>query len=328
MTEPTGLLETVRGFLPDCQGLVGLRRLSGGASQETWSFDASFSGGQLPLILRRNGGGPPRERLHAVTLAQEAMLIRLADEVGTPVPKVMAVLPDGHPAGAGFIMSRVEGETLPRKTLRDERFANARPKLAHQCGEILARLHAIPLAKVPPLRVAPPRVELDHYLKQHRGYQYPRPVLELAFRWLADNAPPDDMPLSLVHGDFRHGNLMIDEQGVAAVLDWELAHVGDPMEDLGWLCVNSWRFGYPLPVGGFGTREQLFAGYEAGGGARVDPQRVRYWEILGTLKWGVMCESFVQAFRDGYDRSVERAAIGRRSSETEIDLLRLLTGRS
>ena len=137
----------------------------------------------------------------------------------------------------------------------------------------------------------------------------------------------DDGALTLVHGDFRHGNLMIDENGVASVLDWELAYVGDPMADLGWLCVNSWRYGHTLPVGGFGTREQLFEGYEAAGGRRVDPQRVRFWETLGTLRWSVMCEGMMQAFRDGFDRSVERLAIGRRSSETEIDLLRLLSGR-
>ena len=82
-----------------------------------------------------------------------------------------------------------------------------------------------------------------------------------------------------MHGDFRHGNLIIGPDGVRAVLDWELAHLGDPMEDLGWICVNSWRFGeIDKPVGGFGTREELFAGYEAAG-RRVDPERV---EILGS----------------------------------------------
>ena len=130
-----------------------------------------------------------------------------------------------------------------------------------------------------------------------------------------------------MHGDFRHGNLIIGPDGVRAVLDWELAHTGDPMEDLGWICVNSWRFGeIDKPVGGFGTREELFAGYEAAG-RRVDPDRVKFWEVMGTLRWGVMCCGMMQRFRTGPEHSMERAMIGRRSSETEIDLLRLLAPR-
>jgi aminoglycoside phosphotransferase (APT) family kinase protein len=132
------------------------------------------------------------------------------------------------------------------------------------------------------------------------------------------------MPLAPVHGDFRNGNLMVGEDGLRAVLDWELAHWGDPMEDLGWLCVNSWRFGkLELPVGGFGTREQLFEGYAEGGGV-VDAARVHYWEVFGTLKWGVICQSMAHAYLTGAERNVERAAIGRRASEAEIDLLMLL----
>jgi aminoglycoside phosphotransferase (APT) family kinase protein len=127
-----------------------------------------------------------------------------------------------------------------------------------------------------------------------------------------------------VHGDFRNGNLIFDQTGVAAVLDWELAHVGDPMEDLGWICVNSWRFGFiDKPVGGFGSFEDLAAGYEAGGGAPVDRGAARWWEVFGTIRWGAMCAAMTASFR-GADPSVERAMIARRTSETEIDLLRLL----
>jgi aminoglycoside phosphotransferase (APT) family kinase protein len=131
----------------------------------------------------------------------------------------------------------------------------------------------------------------------------------------------------LVHGDFRNGNLMIGPDGIRALLDWELTHLGDPMEDLAWLCVNSWRFGQiDQPVGGFGNREELYAGYEAAGG-RVDEPRVHFWEVLGSLKWGIMCQMGAADFVSGVDLSVERAAIGRRASETEIDLLRLLMPR-
>jgi aminoglycoside phosphotransferase (APT) family kinase protein len=130
--------------------------------------------------------------------------------------------------------------------------------------------------------------------------------------------------VAIVHGDYRTGNFLEHAGRITAILDWELVHLGDPMEDLGWICVNSWRFGeIDKPVGGFGTREELFAGYEETG-RKVDADRVMFWEVMGTLRWGIMCCGMMQRFRQGPDHSMERAMIGRRSSETEIDLLRLL----
>ena len=124
-------------------------------------------------------------------------------------------------------------------------------------------------------------------------------MFELALRWLRERDPGPSKEVTLVHGDFRHGNLIIGPDGVRAVLDWELAHFGDPMEDLGWICVNSWRFGeIDKPVGGFGTREDLFAGYEEAG-RKVDPDRVMFWEVMGTLRWGIMCCGMMQRFRNG-----------------------------
>jgi len=322
----------VRSVMPSCRGIEGLRRLTGGASQETWSFDVRVAEGPVPgLILRRAPGGAKGAAgadSRKLPLADEARLLGLAANAGIPVPKVLAVLAQDGPLGAGYLMTRIAGETIPRRFLREPRFAAARAGLARQCGEILARLHAIPREQLPRLRVAPAAIELEHYVRLHRSYGWPKPGFELAVRRLRERAPAGDLAPVLVHGDFRSGNLMVDERGVAAVLDWELAHVGDPMEDLGWICVNSWRFGEDAhPVGGFGSREDLFAGYEAAGGMPVDPARVRYWQVLGTLKWGVMCAGMLAVFRSGEDRSVERAAIGRRASETAIDLMRLMAGR-
>lgn len=310
-------------------GIENLKRLSGGASQETWAFDGTTPKGSLPLILRRAPGGTAAsKRETAVPLATEAALIRLAEKAGVPVPPVRYVLEDEDGLGPGFVMDRVEGETIARKILRDEAYAAARPKLARQCGEILAKLHSVPMDTLPELRHSPAAAEIKQYWETYKTHGHPHPVFELAFKWLRDNVPDEDRT-TLVHGDFRNGNLMIGEDGVRAVLDWELAHTGDPMEDLGWICVNSWRFGnIDQPVGGFGQREDMFAGYEAAGGPPVDPERVRFWEILGTLKWGIMCTLMYEAFKTGMDRSVERAAIGRRSSETEIDLLHLLLPRN
>lgn len=333
------VLEPELGYLPEIRDL---KRLSGGASQETWAFeavaprpgDAAGAGDAAepdhnPLILRRAPGGAANtKRDTAVPLATEAALIRLAGRQNVPVPRVRAVLDPEAGLGDGFLMDRVEGETIARRILRDTAFAEVRPKLARQCGEILARIHAVPREDLPPLPVSPARAEMEKYRDIYDSMNAPHPVFELALRYLADHLPPDDR-LTLVHGDFRNGNLMIGPDGVRAVLDWELAHVGDPMEDLGWICVNSWRFGeIDKPVGGFGQREEMFAGYEAAGGGTVDPERVKFWEVLGTLKWGIMCMIMVQAFESGLDRSVERAAIGRRASETEIDLLNLLAPRA
>jgi len=241
---------------------------------------------------------------------------------------VLHVLQPQDGLGTGFIMQRVEGETIARKILRDEKFASARPHLARQLGKVAAGIHGLPPAKLPKLRRMTSAKEIAELERDYRSFDRPRPVFELALRWLRDRDPGPSPEVTLVHGDFRHGNLIIGPDGLRAVLDWELAHTGDPMEDLGWICVNSWRFGeIDKPVGGFGTREELFAGYETAG-RRVDAERVKFWEVMGTLRWGVMCCGMMQRFRIGPEHSVERAMIGRRSSETEIDLLRLLAPRA
>jgi aminoglycoside phosphotransferase (APT) family kinase protein len=307
--------------------ITGLKRLSGGASQETWSFDGAGATGTMPLILRRAPYGKPVQRsATAVPLATEAKVIRLAEKAGVPVPPVPYVLQDSDDLGPGYVMGRIEGETIARKILRDPEFAEARPKLARQCGRILAKIHGLDKAQVSDLTVVPPRAQFDQYRAIYDTYDYPHPVFEVAFKWLEQRLPetPD---LTLVHGDFRHGNLMIGPDGVRAVLDWELTHIGDPAEDLGWICVNSWRFGETHKVvGGFGDVSDLLAGYAEAGGKNMTAERVKFWEMFGTLKWGIMCMTMYQAFAGGADRSVERAAIGRRSSETEIDLVNLLYG--
>jgi aminoglycoside phosphotransferase (APT) family kinase protein len=253
--------------------------------------------------------------------------MQLSFEAGLPSPRVLHVLTVEDNLGSGFIMQRVEGETIARRILREDEFAGIRPKLARQLGVVLSGIHGLPHSQLPALRHMTAAKELDEFERDYRGLNWPKPVFELALRWLRDHDPGPPAEMTLVHGDFRNGNLIIGPDGVRAVLDWELAHLGDPMEDLGWVCVNSWRFGeIDKPVGGFGRREELFAGYEAAG-RRVDVARVMFWEVMGTLRWGLMCGGMMQRFRLGPDHSMERAMIGRRASETEIDLMRLLAPR-
>lgn len=315
--------------LPGYDTVESLTRLSGGASQQTWAFEARGPAGSMPVILRRM---PPESRLSdtAIGLEIEAELIRRAGRAGVPVPEVLAVAQPDDGIGHGFLMRRIEGETLGRRILRDAPFDAIRPHLASQAGGISALVHSVPTEGVPLMRRTPAQdLELLHRRYLRTGAALP--VFELAFRWLREHCPAA-ADLTLVHGDYRHGNLIIGPDGIRAVLDWELAHLGDPMEDLGWICVAAWRFGQiDKPVGGFGTREALFAAYAQRAGRAVDPQRVHFWEVVGTLRWGVMCldlaSSYPQFRQTDPGRAVERAMIGRRVSETDIDLLRLLAPR-
>ena len=321
------LSRSAPSWYPGATGVAAAKKLSGGASQETWSFEIVHPRGNLGAILRRAPKGYGAAPTRAAGLDAEASLMQLAFEAGLPSPRVLHVLTPDDDLGTGFIMERIEGETIGRKILRDAEFATARPILAKQIGQIAAGIHGLPREKLPVLRRLTATQEIGELDREYRSLNWPKPVFELALRWLRDHDPGPPEQETLVHGDFRHGNLIIGPDGVRAVLDWELAHFGDPMEDLGWVCVNSWRFGeIDKPVGGFGSREELFAGYAAAG-READPSRVKFFEVMGTLRWGVMCGGMMQRFRAQPDQSMERAMIGRRASETEIDLLRLLAPR-
>ena len=323
MSELAGPLDALARHHLGGDGIAGLARMTAGATQEIWRFALVRDGAETTLILRRAPGGD-RVSETATGLETEAALIEAAAAAGVPVPPVHWVLRPEDGLGRGFIMGFVEGETLGGRIARGEAFAHTRTFLARQCGEVLARIHTVDPAAFPDLKRVTPLEFVTQYLEAYRATDWPRPVFDLAFRWLLDRCPPPPETPRLVHGDFRNGNLMIGPDGVRAVLDWELAHVADPMEDLGWICANSWRFGVEdKPVGGFGRREDLWAGYEAAGGVKVDPDRALFWEVFGSLRWGVMCCGMADSFRTT-DPSVERAVIARRTSETEIDLLRLL----
>src|SRR6201995_3138135 len=275
------LFRCVASFDPTATGVTAAAKLSGGASQETWSFDIVHRNGYVGAILRRSPKGYGAAPTRAAGLDAEARLMQLAYDAGLPSPRVMHVLRPEDDLGTGFIMVRVEGETIARKILRDEQFAKARPILARQLGKVAAGMHSLPRSELPELREMSSSKEIGELEREHRASGWPRPVFELALRWLRDHDPGPSEEVTLGDGDFRHGNLIIGPDGVRAVLDWELAHVCDPMEDLGWICVTSWRFGeIDKPVGGFGTREELFAGYAAAG-RRLDPSRVNFWEVMG-----------------------------------------------
>ena len=215
----------VASWYPGATGVTNAVRLSGGASQETWTFDIVHAGGNIGAILRRAPPGYGASPSRAAGLDAEAALMQLAYDAGIPSPHVMHVLAPQDELGTGFIMQRVEGETIARKILRDEQFAKARPMLARQIGQIAAGIHGLDAAKLPKLRQMTSTKEIADLEDEYRGFDWPRPVFELALRWLRDHDPGPSDEVTLVHGDFRHGNLIIGPDGVRAVLDLSLIHI-------------------------------------------------------------------------------------------------------
>jgi aminoglycoside phosphotransferase (APT) family kinase protein len=297
-----------------------LRLLSGGASRVTSAFDlVGGDGTRRPLILQQDRGrglaGPGRVRV-------EVALLRAAAAVGVPVPGVVALgVDEADGLGPGWVVvERIEGETIPRKILRDAEWAGPRSALTAQCARALAAIHALAPDDIVGLAdgdlLRDPLTYLD-------ALGETRPALEFGARWLQLHRPPPGRRVP-VHGDFRLGNLLIGPDGLRAVLDWELAHAGDPAEDLGWLCAPAWRFGGAGAVGGFGEVSELLAAYVAAGGDDIEPARLTWWVVYATVKWAVICAMQASSHLSGTTRSVELAAIGRRVCESEWDLFVLL----
>lgn len=288
-----------------------LRRLSGGASRETWTFTA----GDERLVLQRTREGGLRR------MEVEVAVLKAASAAGVPVPEVIFDGAQNELLERPFMIVReVPGETIARRILRDDSYREARRVLPKQLAHAAARLHSIDATQIDGLaaddQVAQYRTVLDESGQSH-------PVFEVAFRWLETNRPAMSAP-RLVHGDFRLGNVIVGPDGLSAVLDWELVHLGDPMEDLGWLCVRAWRFGGAQPVAGLGGYDELLDAYVEVTGVRPSRDTLRWWEVLGTLKWGIMCIVQSQTHLRGVVRSHELAAIGRRVCENEYDLITLL----
>lgn len=322
------LAEVVEREVPGAAALLDVERLSGGASMETYRLTIDTEDGPTPICMRRGAGGVNREAETAIGLEVEALLMQTAGAAGVPEPKVFYVLQDDDGVGVGFLMQWLDGVTLGARIVRSPDLDAVRPGLAFQCGQQLARIHAIDV-DVTGLREVLPELDPAAYLEQtwqrYREFPTPQPMIDFTARWLEERLPTD-VDLVLVHNDFRNGNVMVDpEIGLNAVLDWETAHIGDPMRDLGWICTNSWRFGRrDLPVGGFGGYDDLFAGYEDVSGTPVERDRVKFWEVFGSFWWAVGCLGMAEHYREGPDKTVERPAIGRRSSECQVDCVNLV----
>ena len=317
------------------KGLAGeisdLRRLTGGANKESWYFRLHTPAGTTAYILRRNtssqaemsdAGGFTQPEIHA-----EGQLIKALQNTGLKLPRVLAEFQADSSVGDAFLMTCEQGESLPGKILNLDKFTVARQNLATQCGQQLALLHSLDLSEqdLTQLEVDFSTAErVDDLAAASERLGNTSAVLELGLQWLKNNIPNSDRRC-VVHGDFRLGNLLVTEDGLSSILDWELARLSHPEEDLGYISANTWRFGMPQnPVGGFGQYEELLDAYEQSAGWRPELAAIKFWQFFTTVGWGIICLTMRQMYLDGSDRSLERLAVGHRFSAAEVDILLLL----
>ena len=302
--------------------ITALNRLSGGANLESWSIDFLPEGAAAPLgyVLRR-APSPEWSAARDLGLPDEAQLVRVVNESGVRAPRVVAILAPEDGLGEGYIMDRVEAEVSPAKIL-----ANPPKSLLNDIARELAGIHAVPLDALP---AALPALDITEGLAEFRRrfdhYGGDRPLIALALKWCEDHIPAGKADTTLIHGDYRIGNLMVDADGLAAVLDWELAHTGDFHEDLAFGCMTVWRFGVmDKRAFAVGDLEDFFAAYEGAGGRKVDRDRFHFWLVYRTLWWALGCLQMSDIWRQGIDTGLERTVISRRTVEQELDLLLLL----
>jgi aminoglycoside phosphotransferase (APT) family kinase protein len=320
--DPRLVREALAEALASDPGELRLSRIPGGASREVWLVE----GEQGRWALRRD---PPGAQSF-VPLDVEHRVVGAAAEAGVPVPRPLRFEPEGGRFGtAGFVMEHVEGQSVAPRVLRRDELAGARERLVSQLGEALAAIHALDASTLDGIPAAdgdPALAACDFWEAQLDEIGEPLPATEAGLRWLRLNAPAPQSRAALVHGDYRLGNFIVSEEGLAAVIDWELCHSGDPAEDLGWLCVRSWRFGNDdRPAAGLGSVEELLEAYERAGGTPPDADRLRWWEAMGNAKWAVICARQAADHLSGRRRSAELASLGRRICEPEWDLLGLIT---
>lgn len=297
-----------------------------GGSNRTLLFDLLEGSSRRRLVLRQETyriEPSPFISPHA-----QYQLLELAQAHDVPVPPPVFELEPEDGLDRGYVMGYVAGETRPRRLLNDASFAEARRRFPEDAGAIIARLHRISPDKAAFLAQTPDSLDpVQAQLRRFDFYGEAHPALEIAVRWLARH-PRTESRRCLLHGDFRCGNLLMGPQGLRAVLDWECAHLGDPMEELGWLCLRSWRFGrVDAPVGGFCAREPFYRAYTAASGIDVDEDAVRWWEIFGFVRWIVLNIMQAHGHRSGVRRSAAFAACGRNTCLIEYDLLMTLLGR-
>ncbi|MFW5748723.1 MAG: phosphotransferase family protein [Chloroflexota bacterium] len=326
------LRQKLENFITEQTGaevrITGAKPLAGGASRESWALTVAIDEVEEALVMRKDM--PTTMNEQALTRRQEFTLMQAAYDAGVRVARMRFLCEDPDVLGLPFfLMDFVPGVSIGTKVIRDPALEHARSVLPEQMAEQLAIIHSMQVDHLdflqgPPdsLTHAQAVVQATRQVLDDLGLHVP--AFEYALRWAEQHAPTDE-PLTFAHGDFRIGNLLVDENGLAAVIDWEFAHLGSPAEELGYLCMRDWRFGNDhLHAAGLCPRERLIRAYEAASGRAVDRDAVDWWEIMGNIRWGVICLSQANRHLSGEDPSVELASLGRRSAEMQLEALRLI----
>ncbi|HEY8172279.1 MAG TPA: phosphotransferase family protein [Dehalococcoidia bacterium] len=305
--------------------------LAGGAMHDSWAVDATIDGAIKELVVRVSPAG----RVDHDKTRREFEVLRVTFARGIFCPQPIAV--GECESGEDYlVMARAPGDTNPRQLIGNPKFSATRANIIEQLAGNLELIHRVtaedvaaapgmraPAAGEDPLRYER-RVVEDAYRLQVLN---PHPAIEWAFRWIDRQIASLDQPKrehTLVHGDFRIGNMLYDEQGLTCILDWEGVHIGEPEEDLAWLCTRVWRFGKTeLEAGGIASREIWLSAYERASGFAVNRERVAVWEVLQNIRWAEITMMQARAHLDGHTNNHELAAIGRRTAETELEILRL-----
>lgn len=310
--------------------IQAIKSLPGGASRETAVIVGTQDGAPFQLVLRRDLATEMID--NALTRAQEYAILKAAEDAGVQVPRPRYVASDPAILERPFLlMDYVEGVSIGPKVVRAPELADARAALPAQLAQQAAKIHAIDInlpelgfLERPPAGRDAARHALDHLNSMIERLGVKQPAIAFAVRWCERNAP-DPVPPTVVHGDFRIGNVLVGLDGLNAVIDWEFCHVGDPREDLGWPCVRDWRFGaVDRRLGGIADREPFLVAYEAATGTTLDRKAIDYWEIMGNLRWGVTCLAQADRHLSGKDISIEFASLGRRAIEMQAEFLRLI----
>ncbi len=331
--QPDRIAAYLHHRMPDAEGIAvsNVARIPGGASRETWMFDAAWRNGrgavERSYIARRD---PTGSLLESNADLEFELYTALAGS-GIPVPEVHWIERDGAWLERPFfIMSKLPGATDARTLVTSPEYADVRPLIARQKAEILAQIHRFDIGRIPSLgRPASPAESALHEVERwertmRRDALEPQPVLELAFHWLKRHLPPAPGRLALVHGDYRTGNFLYDQSGITGVLDWELAHAGDPVEDLGWVVIKSWRWAGDDRVGGLCPREEFVRMYQDAGGVKVDAAALKFWEVFSNVKFAIIFITGTKTIVEGKTTDLLLALTAFINPGIEIELLELI----
>jgi aminoglycoside phosphotransferase (APT) family kinase protein len=324
-------VEAARRALGEGASVGEARKLAGGAMHESWALDATIDARARELVVRVSPAG----RTDYEKTRREFEVLRVAFARGVRCPEPIDV--GRFESGEDYlVMARARGDSNPRQLVTSERFRSARERLVTQLAEDLAIIHGIQpedVVAAPNMRGPGPGEDPLAFHRREAEAMYgvfllnPHPAIEWAFRWIDRQIEKLEKPRRqpcVVHGDFRVGNVMYDEEGLTAILDWEGTHIGEPEEDITWLCTRVWRFGQnDREAGGIASREDWIRAYEKASGLAISRERVATWEVLQNIRWAEITMMQARAHLDGHTKSHELAAIGRRTAETELEILRL-----